>query len=273
MGIVFSFIRFDDPSLPIIQIMNSHLSPFDFLQSRCLEIWKNMIRLCVNYRLDLSQMERNVLQSLPIDLAFCESISEMTTLIFRIYCIESSLRYKIDQFLLRFPISVLSRFMTELSGIMNYIYLLQSSISYFAHNNPLMENQIVYRGFSVKGPQLRPLYESMIGEIIVWPEFARTSLNLALVIEENVKQKEGILFEIGLHSGDEVVDISQFSEFPTNSDEIVIAASSGFTVIAVDSMDIQITDGHQFIIPKVRLSYSFSWFDVEIERVPKPLVL
>jgi hypothetical protein len=59
---------------------------------------------------------------------------------------------------------------------------------------------------------LLPLYESRIGEVIVWPGFTSTSTNRNLVISRFAKGEKGLLFEIHLHTGDVSVAIRQYSE-------------------------------------------------------------
>jgi hypothetical protein len=72
--------------------------------------------------------------------------------------------------------------MKELGGILRYIYLLQSSIEYYSHIKPLSSDMTVYRGIQQGGKILLPLYESLIGEVIVWPSFTNTSTNRCLML-------------------------------------------------------------------------------------------
>jgi hypothetical protein len=48
------------------------------------------------------------------------------------------------------------------------------------------------------GKMLVPLYESMIGEVIVWPSFASTSINRDFVLSTFIKGDDILLFEIVL---------------------------------------------------------------------------
>jgi hypothetical protein len=126
------------------------------------------------------QFESHILGSSPSDLLLCESISTMIPLIFRMYTAHSSLFQNVNHFLRRFPVEILDKFMGELRGILRYVHLLQSSIEYHSQNNPFVSDIISSRGLSSDGKRFAPLYESMIGEVIVWPGFTSTSTNKKL---------------------------------------------------------------------------------------------
>jgi hypothetical protein len=199
----------------------------------------------------------------------------MIPVIFNMYSIESSLYRNVNHFLRCFPISIIGKFMKELGGILSYIYLLQSSIEYCSHNRPLVSDLIVYRGIRQRGKLLAPLYESMIGEVIVWPGFTSTSTNRSLVISRFITSEDSLLFEISLHPGDVAVAISDYSEHPFES-EILIAASSAFTVDGVEWIDIRQKSGSGFRelrIAQVRLSYAISWHDFDIDDMPEPVLV
>jgi hypothetical protein len=126
-------------------------------------------------------------------------------------------------------------------------------------------NVIVYRGIQQHGQLLIPLYESMIGEVIVFPGFTSTSTKREFVISRFIKGEDSLLFEISLHPDDVAVAIDVFSDYPSES-EIMIAASSGFMVEEVDWIEIS---GSK--IGQVRLSYCMSWYDFDIDDRPAPL--
>jgi hypothetical protein len=157
--------------------------------------------------------------------------------------------------------------MKEVGGILRYIYLLQSSIEYYAHMKPILSHMTVYRGIEQHGKHLVPLYESMIGDIIVWPAFTSTSSNRDFVISRFIQGSDSLLFEIKLHPGDIAVGIREYSAFQGES-EILIAASSGFKVKSVDWIDIS-----GIKIVQVRLSYCTSWYDFNIDDPPVPILV
>jgi hypothetical protein len=158
--------------------------------------------------------------------------------------------------------SVVGKFMKELGGIMRYSYLLQSSIEYCSHIRPLLSNMLVYRVIQQQGKDLVPLYESMIGEVIVWPGFTSTSTDRDFIIARFVKSVDSLLFEISLPPGEVAVAINEYSDHG-NESEILIAASSGFMVDEVEWIDIP---GSR--IAQVRLSYFISWHDFNIDDPP-----
>jgi hypothetical protein len=191
------------------------------------------------------------------------------------YTAESSLYRNVNHFLRFFPISIVSKFMNELKGILHYIYLLQSSIEYSSHTRPLTSDLSVYRGIKVSGSQFIPLYQSMIGEVIVWPSFTSTSTNQQYVINHFITGSDSILFKILLHPGNVAVHIENYSDYASES-EVLIAASTGFMVESVESVDIvkEAENGMtQFTIPLVHLSYSLSWYAFDIEERPRKIRL
>jgi hypothetical protein len=56
---------------------------------------------------------------------------------------------------------------------------------------------MIDRGIRQSNRMLVPLYESMIGEKIVWPGFMSTSTNEELVVSKFSKEEKCVLF--GLH--------------------------------------------------------------------------
>jgi hypothetical protein len=183
----------------------------------------------------------------------------------------------VNHFLRCFPIELVCKFEKELGGILHFIYLLQSSIEYRSLNEPLSETVPVYRGMLSNGPELVGLYESMIGEVIVWRSFTSTSRNRELVIRRFIQKddegdcSDGILFEIELHRGDVAADVARDSDFGYES-EILIAACSGFRVVNVACVTISnAVSGrlNQFEIPRVRLCYVVSWHAFDIDHRPR----
>jgi hypothetical protein len=155
--------------------------------------------------------------------------------------------------------------MKELGGILRYVYLLQSSIQYYSRLRPISHDMIVYRGIQQNVKMLIPLYESMIGEVIVWPGFASTSPDRNFVISRFLQNEDSLLFEIVLHPGDVAVSIDSFSDYQGES-EILIAASSAFMVEEVDLIHI-----NRMKIAQVRLTYCLSWYDFNIDDPPAPI--
>jgi hypothetical protein len=165
---------------------------------------------------------------------------------------------------------VLGKLLKELGGILSYIYLLQSSIDYLSQVHPIESDITVYRGLSSDGHSLSELYDSMIGELIVWRGFTSTSRNFQYVINRFVRDDRGILFEIVLHPGDVAADIRCYSEY-RNESEVLIASSSIFRVVSVDQIVVRnqgASDSQLFRILKVTLHYEMSWFDFRINKRP-----
>jgi hypothetical protein len=208
-GTVFSLLR--DGQISSIRIMNPHLCEMFPVQDRVNGVWRNMARACINYLRTLSHLESTVLSSLPIDLASCEPFPEMIPLIFKMYSIEPTSYRNVNRFFRQFPIQILGKCLKEFDGILNYIYLLQSSIHYCACKWPIAEDQVVYRGLSSGGSELDPLYTSLIGQIIVWKGFTSTSNDIECAMRDFVRSSKGILFEMILCPGPIAAARSLFS--------------------------------------------------------------
>jgi hypothetical protein len=196
----------------------------------------------------------------------------MIPVVFEMYSKESGLYRNVNHFLRSFPISLVSKFEKELGGILSYIALLQSSIERYSLANPWMAECTVYRGFRSGGASHALLYETMIGEVIVWRGFSSTSLNLEVVLSRFVRGPSGVLFEISLPPGAVAASISEFSEYAEA--EVLIAASTGFLVESVDGITVPLGDpAEEFEIPRVRLSYFASWWDFDLDRRPPRFLL
>jgi hypothetical protein len=273
MGSIFSFLRSSmDESIPLIRILNPYLCDLQQSTNQTFEAWQDITRLCIGYLLDLSQSDSiptstPFLRSLPTDLSSCNSISAMIPLIFKMYSVECSLYKNVNQFLCCFPIKIVGKFMRELGGIPSYVYLLQSSIEYWSHIQPLLSDMTVYRGIQQHGRMFAPLYESMIGEVIVFPGFTSTSIDRDLVILKFINGEDSLLFEISLHPGDVAAAIHDYSDHRDEL-EILIAASSGFMVDEVEWIEID-----EVKIAQVRLSYCISWYDFDIDDPPAPVLV
>jgi TPR repeat protein len=275
LGNVFSLLRsrFDE-RIPVIRLMNVHLCATSGSETQVFEVWKDMTLSSIKYLLDLSHINSAVLGSLSIDLGSCTSISEMIPLIFKMYSIQSQLYKNVNCLLRNFPVRILGKFMKELRGLLSYCYLLQSSIDYYSRIQSFPSDLVVYRGIQSGGRDLANRYDSMIGEMIVWPGFTSTSTNCEYVIRRFAKTDNGVLFEILLHRGNVMADIHSFSDFAGES-EILIAASSVFRVLEVTSIEVPIPGSpgsHVRMIPKVKLSCEMSWFEFNIDSPPPPLL-
>jgi hypothetical protein len=285
-GSIFSILRSSiDESIPLIRFLNPHLCDVNQSEDQVFEVWHNIARSSIEYLLDLSQYgsssfsghdgvnrsnqigQSPVLHSLPTDLLSCNSISEMIPLIFRMYSIECSLYENANHFLRSFSIRITGQFMKELQGTLRYIYLLQSSIDYDSHIHPFSRELIVYRGIRQNGKMLMPLYESMIGEVIVWPGFASTSASRDFVTSRFIDNEDTLLFEIMLHPGDVVVSIDDFSAYHGES-KIFIGTSSGLMVDDVEGINI---NGMKIV--RVRLTYCLSWYNFNIDDPPAPILV
>jgi hypothetical protein len=170
---------------------------------------------------------------------------------------------------------ILGKFMKELRGLLSYIYLLQSSIECFSHLRPISDPIVVYRGMSSCDSDIVSIYESMIGQLIVWPGFTSTSRKFDYVIDTFVKSGHGMLFEIFLHPGDTAAEIGQFSDIPGES-EILIAASSVYRVDAVTEIEVLTgdpVDSRSFSVTKVTLTYEISWYDFDLDAPPPHFII
>jgi hypothetical protein len=269
-GSIFSFLRCpSDDSIPLIRLLNSHLSDIVQDDHSCFNLWQELARNSFEFLVNLSRNESMILGSLPTNLVSCNSISEMSLLVFQIYAVGHSLRENVNHFLHYFPNRIIGQFMNELRGILHYIYLLQSSLEYCSHHHPLPTDVVVYRSLTCDGGNLASVYESMIGEMIVWVEFTKASVCRDSEIEDLINGNDGILFEILLHPGAVAVRIPECSA--VNS-EILIAASSGFMVEDVEYIDVPKKVSHnvtELRIPCVKLSYVMSWSDFDINERPE----
>jgi hypothetical protein len=214
-GNIFSILRSSiDESIPMIRLLNLNLNlnlcPNIENPVNIVDVWQQFAGCCLEYLIDLSHSESDILRSWPTDLLSVDSVTDMIPFIFRIYTVNwslydnknYSLYNNVNHFLRCFPIGMICKFMKELKGLLHYIYLLQSSIEYDSHIHPLSTEIVVYRGFKSGGSKLIPLYHSMIGEVIVWSSFTSTSMKQESVIENYIAVEDSILFEILLHRGD-----------------------------------------------------------------------
>jgi hypothetical protein len=192
-GTIFSVLQSSfDEAIALIRVLNADLCNFAFDDWLRFEAWHELAGSSLLYLVDLSQVQSHALRSVPSDLFCCSSISSMIEIIYRMYMINSSLYKKMNQFLAHFPISLVSKYMRELQGFLHYIYLLQSSIEYHSHTNPIRENLIVHRGIQ-RTAAFAQLYESMIGDIVVWPGFTSTSADRDYLLRYFVTGEDCIL--------------------------------------------------------------------------------
>jgi hypothetical protein len=139
---------------------------------------------------------------------------------------------------------------------------------------PLQEDIQVYRGFRSRGSYFASLFESVIGNVIVWPSFTSTSTDRDRVIADFIEE-DGILFEINLHRGDVGVSIRDYSTFESEN-ELLIPASTGFRVDSVDFIDVEGRELNSSSIvpfPIVTLSYFLHWYDFDLEQRPLPVLV
>jgi hypothetical protein len=169
---------------------------------------------------------------------------------------------------------MVSKFMRELKGLVNYLYLLQSSIAFRSRDRPLRENLVVYRGVEQSYESVQ-LYESIVGNVVVWPGFTSTSTDRDYMLNHFITDENSVLFEIELHPGDVAVMIEEYSDFQLER-EVLIAASTGFTVVSVTYADVSVQPygGGQISLrsPVVRLSYFLHWYDFDLDQRPRPVL-
>jgi TPR repeat protein len=272
-GNLFGVLRSSiDETIGLIQVLNPNLSPYTFNESDHFEAWQATTHCLFPYLIDVSEAQSHRLSSFPSDLLSCQTILMMIPFVFRIYTIESLLYKNINRFLRHFPMSMVSKFLGELKGILHYIYLLQSSVEILSETDPIQENLIVYRGVKQCGNHAL-LYESLIGDIVVWPGFTSSSTNRDLVLRRFITPDDSILFEIELHPGDVAARIEQHSEYGSEG-EVLIAASTGFQVLSVDFVDVTISSNSSLVaLPIVRLSYALHWYDFDLNQRPPTVIV
>jgi hypothetical protein len=277
---VFAFVRIEgDEDIPMIHLMNADVFGLDETRSRVVDSWRDMLRLSNLYLRDLLQMEssigRDAFRLLLDRLMSSNSISDMIPRIFRMYSIHSLVYRNVNHFMRCFPVSLIGKFLKELRGLLSYIHLLQSSITYCSRHFPLVESTIVYRGIRTGASTLVPLYTSMIDEVIVWTSFTSTSRNRRTVVDSFIQGEDSVLFVIELHPGDVCADIHDYSEYP-NEKEILIAASSAFIIVAVDEIVVErhTSEGlKEHCIAQVTLRYCSHWHDFEIGTPPRHFII
>jgi hypothetical protein len=110
---------------------------------------------------------------------------------------------------------------------------------------------------------LETLYDSVVGDTILWRSFTSTSRSLEVALGRFMSQRNGMLFKIHLHAGSVAADIHDSSKH-SNELEVLIAAYTAFRVDEVVSFHIR-DEFPEFKwdidIPVVKLSYASSWFD------------
>jgi hypothetical protein len=263
-GNLFSVLRCEStPAMSLIRVLNADLSEVPLDDDRRFVAWQQTAAYSLPYLVDLSRADAYVLSSFPCDILSCPSISSMTQFVFRMYTIESRLYTNVNHFLRYFPVSMVSKFMRDLNGILSYISLLQSSIQYLSHTEPFQEDLTVYRVISGDG-DLELLYASMIGGVVVWPGFTSTSRDRNYVLSTFATNDCCVLFEIELHPGDIAVEIQDVSEYQDER-EILIPASTAFEVMSVDDADDS--------IPSVRLRYFLDWCDFDLDDYPRAVIV
>jgi TPR repeat protein len=252
-----------DRRIPLMRVLNSHLCDFAVDSGLCFSAWQKISGDSVPYFVNLPQARS------------CDSISSLITVVFQMYVNDLSLGENVNHFLRCFPISMVCNFMDELKRILSYIYVVQSSIECRSHENPILENLVVYRGIGGAADRLM-LYESTIDDVVVWSEFTIASTDRDSALNYCITHEECVLFEIELHPGDVAVVPEQHAEDQLGN-QVLIAASTGFKVLSVDETDVSIQgeDGclNLFHIPIVRLSYFLHWYDFDLDQHPPPLVV
>jgi hypothetical protein len=271
-GSFFAIFRDKSDRTARIRLMNAELCEGVISSGECFDIWKDRCRSSFRFLIALSHRQRTVLSSLPSDLLECDSISAMIPIVFKMYSAESRLYRNVNHFLRCFPMALASKFENEVGGLVSYIELLQSSIEQYSLAHPLTAELTVYRGLRSGGPSQALLYETMVGEVIVWGGFSSASADRSCVISRFVRSCSGVLFEISLPAGAVAASIAEFAEF--DESEILIAASSAFFVESVDWIRVSTGDPIvEFEIPCVHLRYWASWWDFDLDhRRPRVLV-
>jgi hypothetical protein len=274
---IFCILRspFDD-AIPLIRVLNPDLCDFAVDPDVRFSAWQQIACHSLRYFVDVAQAQSHGRDRLfwP-NLFSCDSISSMIDFVFRMFAIDSFFCENVNHFLRCFPISRFCNFNDEMRGILNFIYLLQSSIACRSQENPIRENVVVYCGIGGASDVVM-LYESMIDDVVVWCEFTRAFTDRDYVMNELITDDDFVLFEIELHPGDVAVLIEGSSDDQIG-DEFLIAASTGFKVVSVEETEVSICgeDGilNFFHLPIVRLSYFLHWYDFDLDQRAGPVFL
>jgi hypothetical protein len=264
---VFTFLRrHGSPSFSDMRTLNFELSRIAIVESDVMNTWRAMASDTIGYLSDFNDIWAKV-RSMSEPLLQSRLISEMIEIIFRMYSAECSLYENVNFFLRHIPVQIVAKFITEFRGILCYIYLLQASINHLTRQNPFEEEIVVYRTIKGIDPELKPLYQSAVGEVILWRAFTSTSRDKAKAIWRLRNTTGGILFEIRLPPNSVAADIHHWSEFE-NELEVLIAAYTAFRIDEI--VDFRIQDEFpafepDIVIPTVKMSHTISWFDFALE--------
>jgi hypothetical protein len=158
--------------------------------------------------------------------------------------------------------------MGELKVLVNYLYLLQSSIAFRSRSRPLRENFVVYRGIE-QCYEFVPLYKSIAGNVVFLPRLTSTSTDRNYILNHFITDENSVLFEIELHAGDMAVRIEEYFNFRLER-EFLITALIGCKVLSVTYADVsvQLDSGGSISlrIPVVRLSSFLHWSDFDLDH-------
>jgi hypothetical protein len=85
-GNIFSIHRrSSDEAIPMIRLLNLHLCPIIENPVNIVEVWQQFADCCLEYLIDLSHSESNILRPWSTDLLSVDSVTDMISISFRMY--------------------------------------------------------------------------------------------------------------------------------------------------------------------------------------------
>jgi hypothetical protein len=195
-------------------------------------------------------MHFETVQPLATTLTKCTSIVE-TVQIALTGPTSGQLFSNVNFFMRKLTGGLLTPFISDCRGPLAWIYLLQAAIEFRAGERPHPE--VVYHGCTDENTDLAGLYCSAIGEVVVWPAFARTFKDRTCAMHDCANHPKVILFEIVLGHTAIAAEI--------NNEEVLIAANSAFRVN--DHCEEEIGD---CILNVVKIEWIDDWSNALLEQ-------
>jgi hypothetical protein len=93
-------------------------------------------------------------------------ISKIVNIILRLYSTEYSFHENVNFFLQHIAVKNMVKFINKFQGTFSYIPLLQASINHLARQSPFEEAIVISHIMKKIDPELKSLYQSIIGGII-----------------------------------------------------------------------------------------------------------
>jgi hypothetical protein len=225
----------------MMRIIVARLRPVWIAECRILDTWKELQTTTTKWLSDFESLKK-----------YGEFLSHEDLL--KLPFLERSPFIEMNQLLRCFPIQLFVEYLNEFRGFLSCATLLQAVIE---SRSTLRDPGLVYRGFGRGGHELAGLYASLIDKVIIWRGFSTASKDRDFIIQEFVRRRDGILFEIVLGRGAIAAD--------GEGNEVIIAAESGFKI---NSVEIETAHG----IPIVSMEWVSAWSEADLEFDPRDLL-